>query len=152
MAFRVKLITWVDEDIAATALRSHSISLTVGILPILILGLPFSLLSDPWKFIGLVIGAALSFSWIAFWGWRFVLYFRGPEGPLHRRASPWARDLAAPRRNLSFLAFWLLLAAVLLIGVMLLRLPERMECTVPGRQMVCKYGLLSPEAWRSLSH
>jgi hypothetical protein len=53
------------------------------------------------------------------------------------------------RQYLPFALVWLAIALSVGLVVVVLRLPERMECTSGGgRQVHCKHSLLSPELWR----
>jgi hypothetical protein len=55
----------------------------------------------------------------------------------------------APRQYLPFALIWLAIALGVALVVVLLRLPERMECRGGGaRRVHCEHGLLSPGLWR----
>lgn len=74
-----RLTAWVDHDISTSFFQLRPLSLSVGILPILLLGLPGGLAGGRWLPISLVVGGGLSLGWLSFWGWRAYCYVMSDE-------------------------------------------------------------------------
>jgi hypothetical protein len=53
------------------------------------------------------------------------------------------------RQYLPFALIWLAIALGVLFVAVVLRLPERMQCSGSGRAMHCNHSPLAPEFWRS---